>query len=726
LFSLVARVVPVYDAAVPLTLALMGAPWAWHRWRRHALAASDCGGNGEASWDWRADAVLLGVYAVLFLGLLALRAGWASIFWEHDFAHVGSEKLFNYALIQSFLFGQGYPPENLWLAGEPVDYYLLLHALPGLAGWGWRAVTGDAAAGGVLFVFSDVFLLVLAGLALSAWSLALFAAFDAGLSRRQALLLSLGLGIGVFLSTHAKAVRLVLGALLGGADLGWWDLEREAVPYTYSQYPFYLLLLGDHHAFQHVFFLQIALYGVVALLLAAPRLHWPRAALAAALAVAVQLSHSGSVLLDVLVFGLAFAGVAALQLRRGEQRRLRALVANGCAAAAIAVALALPGLWNRNAPSIAWRWVEAGASSPLLGFLEAQAGPLLFVAAACAAGLSAVRAGVRTESWLPLRTGLLLVLVVAATLLTAGRPGAAVAAACALLVLTLAPHRSPTGDDRAPLVILAAAAFAVWLLPEFAVGDFAHRGGGDWKRWNLAMRFWLEGCFLIPFLAVLAFAPAWRIALARRRFAGSLGAVAVLAGSLWLTVHAYSAADRIARTPGPTGLDGTAFLEQEHPCDAAIVRYLRDRPERVRIGELCGTGEFIREIPLDYDWAGRIAAFSGRPGVCGWTRHVWQFSPQLRHESPTGPSMWMRSREYERRMAQAYVAARADWVAVESRTLFENLGVTHVVLGEQEARLFPALSAGRLAHALGGRVEFERGERCAVIRLAPSAVPEGP
>ena len=97
-----------------------------------------------------------------------------------------------------------------------------------------------------------------------------------------ALGLGLGLGIGVLLSVHAKAVGLVLGALLGGAEPGWWALEREVVPYTYSQYPFFLLLQGDHHAFQRVFFLQVALYGAVALLLSATRPHWPRVLLVGA------------------------------------------------------------------------------------------------------------------------------------------------------------------------------------------------------------------------------------------------------------------------------------------------------------------------------------------------------------------------------------------------------------------------------------------------------------
>ena len=715
-FSLAARAVPSYAVAVPLTFAVLAVLWAWAR--------SQLGSHARAGWDRRADALIIGVYAVLLVALFWLRCRWPSIFWEHDFAHVGSEKLFNFSLIQAYLFGAGYPPENLWLAGEPVDYYVLLHALPGMTGWGWRVLAGDATGASVLFLFSDVFLLLFGSLALTAWSHALLASGDARLTRRQAAVLGLGLGLGVLLSTHGKAVRMVFGALLGGAAPGWWELEREVVPYTYSQYPFYLFLQGDHHSFQRVFFLQVTLYGAMVLLLLAQRLSWPRALLVGALAAAVQLAHSGSVLLDIVVFGLAVAGLAGLRLWRGERPLLRALLANLGITALVAVLLSLPALWQRSSPGIRWYWVETGIASPLLDFLSAQAGPLAFFVAACAAGVLLLRARPGAGGGMPLawRVGISAVLV--AALLAAGRPGAAVAVACALAVLLLAPWRSYSGDDRTPLVILAAAAFGIWLLPEFVVGDFAHRPVVEWKRWNLAMRFWLEGYYLVPFLAVLAFAPALRVALGDRRHARALGVAAAAVGGLWLTVHAYALADRVARTPDMPGFDATAFVRREFPCDAVIADYLRELQQPVRIGELCGTAEAIPQVPLDYGWAGRIAALSGRPGICGWTRHVWQFSPRLRRGPDAGALTWPRFRDYELNMKQAFEAAARGGTAPDARDFLERLGVTHVVLGVAEGSLFPGATGAGLARALGGQVAFESWSGCAVVRLeAPAGTP---
>jgi uncharacterized membrane protein len=709
-FSLVARAVPSYAAAVPLTFLLLGALW--------AICRAHLRSHARAAWDRRTDAVILAAYAVLLALLFWVRGGWPSVFWEHDFAHVGSEKLFNYSLIQAFLFGRGYPPENLWLAGEPVDYYVLLHALPGMTSWGWRVIAGDATAASVLFLFSDVFLLVFGSFALTAWSCALLAKDEARFTGRQVAVLGLVLGIGVLLSTHGKAVRMVLGALLGGEAPGWWEFEREVVPYTYSQYPFFLFLQGDHHAFQRVFCLQVTLYGAMVLLLDSTRPHWPRALLVGALAATVQLAHSGSVLLDLVAFGLAVMGVLGVLLWRRRRAEARALLANLGVAAAVAAVLSLPALWQRNSPGVTWYWVERGIASPALDFLSAQAGPLAFLAAALAAGLWYVRgrAGAtdgRRARW----AGPACAIAVTAVPLALGRPGAAIAVACASLVLLLAPWRSSSGDDRAPLVILAAAGFGIWLLPEVLVGDFTHRPVVEWKRWNLAMRFWLEGHYLVPFLAVLAFAPALRASLAKSAFSRVLGTAAAVVAALWLAVHGYALSDRLARTPDLRGFDATAFVRREYPCDAAIADFLRNQPEPVRLGELCGTAESLPQVPLDYGWAGRLAALSGRPGICGWTRHVWQFSQQFRRGPDAGQWTWPLFRAYEQNMKDAYEAAARYGTAPQARDFLTGLGVTHVVLGVPESGLFPHATGANLARALGGQVVFEAWSSCAVVRL---------
>jgi uncharacterized membrane protein len=300
---------------------------------------------------------------------------------------------------------------------------------------------------------------------------------------------------------------------------------------------------------------------------------------------------------------------------------------------------------------------------------------------------------------------------VVTVLVLAGRWGAAVSVACAILVAGTAPRRcgAERQTDCAPVVALAAAVFAIWLFPEFVVADAAHRPVVDWKRWNLTMRFWLEGYYLIPLLVVLAWAPTYTRAFANRLYVRLLAGCTILVTALWLSVHAYAIADRSRRTPDEPSLDGTALLLREHPRDLGIIEHLRTVPGPVRIAELCGTGEIVKEVKVEYDWPGRMAAFSGRAGLCGWSKHVWQFSRKLRHPEPTGPWTWVRFREIERNLQQAFDAARTGETAAASRAFFDRLGVTHLIVGEQEQRVFPGLSADALATAIGGAVIY-RGE----------------
>lgn len=721
-FSLVARVVPPYSLAVPVTAGVLVVVWLLaRRGERRAVDGPGRRDGAAAPWDWRTDAWLLGVYALVFLLLLWLRTRWPSLYWDNDYGHVGSEKLFNFTLLQAFVHGSGFPPENLWLAGQPIDYYVLIHALPGLAAWGWRVLGGDPLGGGVIFVFSDAFLLTLGSLALSAWSTALLMSGDARLPSRTAAFLGLTLGVGVLLSASGQAVGLVLRGLVTGTPAPWWMLEREAVLYTYSQYPFFLLLQGDHHAFQRIFFLQVALYGTMLLILQARTVQWPKVLLAAALASAVMLAHSGSVLLDVAVLGTACGAMIAIRARQRDAPRLRALIANLAATAAVTVLLSLPVLIQRGSPAIAWYWVDMASSSPFPRFLLAQSGPLAFLAAAFAAGIVASRAEGYRLGW---PAGDRRALVAAALLLAClavVRGGAAVAIGCALATIALAPHRSASGEDRTASIVLGSAVFVTWLLPEFLVGDFAYRQVVEWKRWNLAMRFWLEGYYLVPFMAVVAFGPALGPALRDPGYRRAAALAASVIAGLCVFTHAYSVLDRLDRTPSVTGLDGAAYLAKDYPCDAAIAADLARLQRPVRIGELCGTGEVVPGVPVEYGWAGRIAAFSGRPGVCGWSRHVWQFTPVLHGESFGGPFTWTRFRVYESALRDAYLASLHHGAAAGSRATLDALGVTDVVLGDQEARLFPGLTGTALARALGGNVQFQQSDACAVISLAGPA-----
>jgi uncharacterized membrane protein len=709
-FSLIAQAVPDYATALPASLvSLLAASWAVWRWQQRAAGTAP----QATLHDRRSDGLLLAGFGAALVASGLVRSLWPAVTWDNALPWAGVEKLFNLSMIQAFTFGSGFPPENLWHAGQPIDYPVFAHALPGLVAWTWRVSSGDAAAAGVLFVFSDAFLFAFAGLAVAAWTQALLVRFGGDVRQERALIVAVVTGVGVLLATSGKAVALVFDALTGGAAVSWERLQEQAVPYTYSQYPFWTLLLGDHHAFLKVAFVQIAFFGAMALLLTARRVDPARFVLAGMLAAAVAGWHAGSVLLDLVVLVPATAGIVAVSIARRRWADAVVTIANTLASAALAAVLVLPGWLSRQQPQMRWYVVDSGLASPLGGFVLAQTGPLLFV-------LAGVAAAAATRSGAPWRRDSLVLAAALVVLLAAvaGRGGAAVAVACAALVLLTAPHRaSEATGDRQPLVILAAAGFALWLLPEFVVGDLASRHVVEWKRWQQTMRFWLESYTLIPFFAVLAWGPDMAAALRRPAFARGAAAVCALVATAWVTVHAIAIADRAARWPDRAGLDGFEFLQRRHACDAAVASHLRSLPGRVQIGEACGTGEVMAAIPTEYSWPGRIAAYSGRPGVCGWSRHVFQFSIRTRGDAHTGPWSWVRFREYERAIVLALASAASNVPAPAAASTLRRFGVTHVVAGGKERRLFPGLSAESLAASLGGTVSFTAADGCGVVQL---------
>jgi len=714
LLAAIARWLPEYLAALPLALLLLAALGVALQRLRRRQAAQEA---DLPHWDRGADLLLLAGFAAVLAVSVLLRSLWPALTWDNSAAWAGVEKLFNLSLIQAFTFGSGLPPENLWHAGQPIDYPVLAHALPGLAAWGWRGLTGDAGAAGVLFVFSDAFLFALSALAVAAWTQALLTLGQ--VARGPALVVAGGVGLGVLLATSGKAMALAFASLSGGAATSWLQLQEQAVAYTFSQYPYWTLLLGDHHAFQKVAPLQVALFGAMALLLTARRIDPARALLAGLLAAAVAQWHSGSVLLALAVLVPAAAGVLGWHAAGRRRAEVLATVANLLLSAVAAAVLVLPGWTARQQPQMRWYLVETAAASPFWNFISAQAGPLLFVVAGAVAALVA-SGSTDPARW---RSMLLTAAAIAVALLALlGQGGIAVALGCAALTLLALPDRTDTAAaQRAPLVILAAAGFALWLLPEIVVGDTANRNVVEWKRWQMTMRFWLEGYTLLPFLAALAWGPAFAEALQRRGFAQVAAVAASLVGASWIAVHALATIDRSSRWPDRAGLDGFEFLARRHACDAAVVEPLRLLPGRVQIGELCGTGEVVGLIPSEYSWAGRIAAFSGRPGVCGWSKHVYVFSPHTAADAHAGPWSWARFREYERAITVALGSAAAGVAAAPAAEALRRFGVTHVIAGSEERRLFPGLTAESMAKSLGGKLSFADAAGCGVVELGTAA-----
>jgi len=713
LFSLLARVNPNYEISVPLTLLLVtltgGLGWSFKM--RKGL------------WDQRSDILYIGVAVTVFLLLLLIRTNWPAIHWEGSSLRHGSEKLFNFTMQQSFLYGHGYPPENLWLAGETINYYLLPRGLPGLVAWGWRIMTGDAGVGGVLFIFSDSFFLMFASFSVAVWGHALLAAIESSYTLKNLRSAAVLLGIGTLISTHIAAIISVVNAFLTDNSIYWPELQHGAVPFNFSYYPISLLVLGDHHSHLDSLFLQITFLANMLLVFMAKKISFSRMFLSASLAAVLLLSSTGSVLLAVVVLVPATLGVTIRHLYCHEWQALRIFLTNLMGVCLIGLPLCLPALPKDQGQVLKWFWVPTDRASPFVGFIENHVFLVLplIIATLGMLSLSQLR-DFKVISWKSsgYSRSMQIIVFFIGVMLLLGEGGIAFAIICAGLTLLYASWDSPTtnarSNSRACLIIFAVALYLSWVFPELLVvnaSDLPY----DWFRFNVTLRFWLESYYIIPLFGVLVWAPQLKRIFehpVRSRWVFGAGSIIVL---LWVTVHVYSIGNRLRGVIEQPGMDGTAFLSKEVPCDSSIVKYLQSIDEPVRIGELCGTGSIIREVSTNYSWPGRIAAYSGRPGVCGWTLTTSRLTPVLNQDSPAKLPVWDRFGQYERNMQQAFVAAQNGSPASASRGFLDSLEVTHVIVGEQELRIFPGASSAALAKALGGIVDYSGENGCGVVRL---------
>lgn len=215
------------------------------------------GGAGVAvyrgvTFENRRLAEAVAVFTVAFLFLVAIRAVDASV---HPLM---GEKFLDYGLLRSVVRTESLPPEDMWFAGQPVQYYYGGHLLAALL----TRLTGTAP--------QYAYNLALAGfyamLVTAAYGLAGAIAAVRGVSRvRAGAFGAFFVGFASNLSTTGRFLVWVLpdGVSSFVADLGGFEVERLAadgpggfwywsasrvIDGTINEFPLFAWLNGDMHA----------------------------------------------------------------------------------------------------------------------------------------------------------------------------------------------------------------------------------------------------------------------------------------------------------------------------------------------------------------------------------------------------------------------------------------------------------------------------------------------
>ncbi|MEE4271229.1 MAG: DUF2298 domain-containing protein [Thermoanaerobaculales bacterium] len=565
----VGRTLGLVMVAYPAWWAGVGGISAWQWAGVVVLAAVSLWGALEL-WrnppDWRST----GLAEAVFLGCAAV-AVWIRLVRPEI---LNQEKLMDLGIFASLLRAEGFPPPDMWLAGETLPYYywgavvwivplfiskipldlaynLVVAALGGVTGCVLWALGRRAGAGPI-----------------GGW---------------------IAVAAGLFAGTADGLRQLAAGVPLLGLD--YWHSSRQ-VPDTITEWPLFTLWLGDLHP--HLLSMPLALAAVL---------------------VAWQVGRDGPKTTTVggvtVLVGVTWAA--------NPWAMPPTLVAAGL------MMLCGDGRWHWPGREGWPRWVSLavvavggwvacfpfhiGFHPPFQGIKAVEAwtevhdlllwGGLLLVPATAAGWALLVRllgGGYRARASAAA--------VCAAGLAAAamsGRPSLVVLGVL-LLVLMLAGLTGPREETR-PSVALAALGVFLLAVPEmvYVVDSY----GAKLHRMNTIFKCYVQAW---PFLAV-ALPGLIVVGLKRRRsrwvMAAALG---VLGLPHFLGLALQPTTDRAK------GLDGLAWMEEG---DRAIVRYLRTQPSDTTIAEAVGGA---------YTEFARISSASGVPSLLGWANHelVWR------------------------------------------------------------------------------------------------------
>jgi len=595
---------------------------------------------------WGRFAEVAAVFTAAFALLVVLRATDPGVY------PLGGEKFLDHGLVATLLRSGSLPPEDMWFAGQAVEYYYGGHMLTALL----ARLTGTDAH----FAYNVALATFFGAYVSAAYGLAGAVAAARDRSYRAAgLTAAVLVGLASNLVTPLRTAAWLLGEDLGGdllsaagVEPGWfargpaafwyWEV-RGVLPGAIVEFPFFAFLNGDLHAHMMSPPLLLLVAGLLfSYHLTPAALVWRRRALLAAVAplgglVAVVNTWSLPTVVGLTWLALALASATPWSL-------LPARVVEPAASAL------------GDDPTARARRLREEVGRPLVAAVVA--GVVGLLAAVAAAPFLLGTTGGRSVSFdLVFTSGPAAILVAHGLFLAVGaaylfdrlppdRRGWQAALPGALVLVALAAWAGVQFWTAALVVPFVAVAW--WLRRVEAVGYEAVLFAGAAGIVVLVEVAYLEGpglstrfntVFKLSAQVWALFAVAGGVMLAdlarfgtvasalRRRVSGTgpgpearSAAVAVLGVAVLVSASLYAGFATANQVRGPGGefapggltLDARESLETREDGVKAAVAWLDDRDGQPAIVTATGS---------EYDWAGYPSVFTGLPTVVGWVAH---------------------------------------------------------------------------------------------------------
>lgn len=140
------------------------------------------------------------------------------------------------------------------------------------------------------------------------------------------------------------------------------------------------------------------------------------------------------------------------------------------------------------------------------------------------------------------------------------------------------------------------------------------------------------------------------------------------------------------------GLDGYAWLEDDHPHDAAGIAWLQE--------QVTGQPVILEAVGESYTTFDRVSAVTGLPTVLGWRVHEW---------------LWRGGFDIPGQRTEEVRSMYELPLSKESLDLYEQYDVRYIFVGDKEYEAYPNISVDELRSM--GTIVFEDG-RTFIVELA--------